>query len=54
MEESFELYSDIYEVLALLHDKFLGMEHPDCVKAFDAYDIAGKQIDELSVFYKLV
>ncbi|KAG6591569.1 putative clathrin assembly protein, partial [Cucurbita argyrosperma subsp. sororia] len=51
VQESFQLYSDIYEVLALLHDKFFGMEHPDCVKAFDAYDIAGKPIDELSVFY---
>ncbi|KAE8724506.1 putative clathrin assembly protein [Hibiscus syriacus] len=30
---------------------FFDMEYPDCVKAFDAYASAAKQIDELVAFY---
>ncbi|KAG5225278.1 clathrin assembly family protein [Salix suchowensis] len=51
VKESFKLYSDICEVLAVLLDKFFDMEYPDCVKAFDAYTSAAKQIDELTAFY---
>ncbi|KAJ6330005.1 hypothetical protein OIU76_008770 [Salix suchowensis] len=52
VKESFQLYADICEVLAVLLDKFFDMEYPDCVKAFDAYASAAKQIDELIAFYK--
>lgn len=51
VKESFQLYADICEVLAVLLDKFFDMEHSDCVKAFDAYASAAKQIDELIGFY---
>uniref|UniRef100_A0A2P2JFV5 ENTH domain-containing protein n=1 Tax=Rhizophora mucronata TaxID=61149 RepID=A0A2P2JFV5_RHIMU len=51
VKESFQLYADICEVLAVLLDKFFDMEYPDCVKAFDAYAGAAKQIDELIAFY---
>ncbi|CAI9289364.1 unnamed protein product [Lactuca saligna] len=51
VQESFKLYSDICEVLAILLDRFFDMEHHDCVKAFDAYATAAKQIDELVGFY---
>ncbi|XP_028799123.1 putative clathrin assembly protein At2g25430 [Neltuma alba] len=51
VRESFQLYADICEVLAVLLDKFFDMEYPDCVKAFDAYASAAKQIDELVAFY---
>lgn len=51
VRESFQLYADICEVLAVLLDKFFDMEYPDCVKAFDAYASAAKQIDELIGFY---
>ncbi|CAK7353714.1 unnamed protein product [Dovyalis caffra] len=51
VKESFQLYADICEVLAILLDKFFDMEYPDCVKAFDAYASAAKQIDELIAFY---
>ncbi|KAI4339743.1 hypothetical protein MLD38_024652 [Melastoma candidum] len=51
VKESFRLYADICEVLAILLDKFFDMEYTDCVKAFDAYASAAKQIDELVVFY---
>ncbi|KAJ7966190.1 AP180 N-terminal domain containing protein [Quillaja saponaria] len=51
VKESFQLHADICEVLAVLLDKFFDMEYPDCVKAFDAYASAAKQIDELIAFY---
>ncbi|CAI9096644.1 OLC1v1032837C1 [Oldenlandia corymbosa var. corymbosa] len=51
VRESFKLYGDICEVLAVLLDKFFDMEYGDCVKAFDAYASAAKQIDELVGFY---
>ncbi|XAR69382.1 hypothetical protein NMG60_11000932 [Bertholletia excelsa] len=51
IKESFKLYADICEVLAVLLDRFFDMEYSDCVKAFDAYASAAKQIDELVAFY---
>ncbi|KAK9742239.1 hypothetical protein RND81_03G158000 [Saponaria officinalis] len=51
VRESFKLYADICEVLAILLDKFFDMENADCVKAFDAYAGTAKQIDELVTFY---
>lgn len=51
VKESFQLYADICEVLAVLLDRFFDMEYSDCVKAFDAYASAAKQIDELIAFY---
>ncbi|CAN7095825.1 unnamed protein product [Brassica rapa subsp. narinosa] len=51
VRESFKLYADICEALAVLLDKFFDMEYTDCVKAFDAYASAAKQIDELIAFY---
>ncbi|CAH1428118.1 unnamed protein product [Lactuca virosa] len=51
IQESFKLYADICEVLAILLDRFFDMEYQDCVKTFDAYVSAAKQIDELVGFY---
>ncbi|KAL1557261.1 putative clathrin assembly protein [Salvia divinorum] len=51
VKESFKLYADVCEVLAVLLDKFFDMEHQDCIKAFDAYASSAKQIDELVGFY---
>ncbi|KAA8521576.1 hypothetical protein F0562_012249 [Nyssa sinensis] len=51
VRESFKLYADICEVLAVLLDRFFDMEHSDCGKAFDAYASAAKQIDELVAFF---
>ncbi|KAK3432374.1 hypothetical protein EUGRSUZ_E04265 [Eucalyptus grandis] len=51
VKESFQVYADICEVLVVLLDKFLDMEYWDCVKAFDVYASAAKQIDELIAFY---
>ncbi|XP_073019990.1 probable clathrin assembly protein At4g32285 [Primulina eburnea] len=51
VKESFKFYADVCEVLAVLLDKFFDMEYQDCVKAFDAYASAAKQIDELVGFF---
>ncbi|XP_030548308.1 putative clathrin assembly protein At2g25430 [Rhodamnia argentea] len=51
VKESSQIYADICEVLAVLLDKFFDMEYQDCIKAFDAYASAAKQIDELIAFY---
>jgi len=52
VRESFQLYAAICEVLAvLLDDFFIDMEYVDCVKAFEAYDSAAKQMHELVGFY---
>ncbi|KAJ8640552.1 hypothetical protein MRB53_017246 [Persea americana] len=51
VKESFQLYADICEVLALLLDRFFDMDYPDCVKAFEAYSWVAKQIEELILFY---
>ncbi|GLT25340.1 hypothetical protein SLA2020_004740 [Shorea laevis] len=51
VKESFQLYKDISDVLAVLLDRFFDMEYPDCVKVFDAFVSAAKQIDELIAIY---
>lgn len=51
VKESFQLYADVCDILAILLDRFFDMEYSDCVKAFDAYTSAAKQIDELIAFY---
>ncbi|KAG1339215.1 Clathrin assembly protein [Cocos nucifera] len=51
VKESFQLYADICDILAVLLDRFFDMDYPDCVKAFEAYASAAKQIDELCAFY---
>ncbi|KAK6945134.1 AP180 N-terminal homology (ANTH) domain [Dillenia turbinata] len=51
VKESFRVYSDVCEVLEVLMDRFLDMDYVNCVKAFDAYEGAAKQFEELVGFY---
>lgn len=51
VRESFQIYADICEVLALLVDKFFDMEYADCSRSFEAYCRAAKQIEELASFF---
>ncbi|XP_019414851.1 PREDICTED: putative clathrin assembly protein At2g25430 [Lupinus angustifolius] len=51
VKESFQLYADICQVLALLLDKFFDMEYQDCIKTYDVYTRSAKQIDELIAFF---
>ncbi|KAK6941678.1 AP180 N-terminal homology (ANTH) domain [Dillenia turbinata] len=51
VKESFRVYSDVCEGLEVLMDRFLVMAYVNCVKAFDAYENAAKQFEELVGFY---
>lgn len=53
VRESFQLYKDITDGLAILLDGFFDMEYQDCVNSFETYSKAAKQIDELASFYNL-
>jgi ANTH domain len=51
IKDSFQIYADTCEVLAVLLDRFFDMDYQDCVKAFEAHVSVAKQIDELIAFY---
>ncbi|KAG7983358.1 hypothetical protein I3843_04G102200 [Carya illinoinensis] len=51
--ESFDLYRDISDGLALLLDSFFHLQYHSCVKSFQACVKSTKQLEELSSFYNL-
>ncbi|MCO5575442.1 hypothetical protein L7F22_029243 [Adiantum nelumboides] len=51
VRESFMLYIDIRDGLAILLDAFFDMEPRECSKVFDIYSRAAKQINDLISFY---
>ncbi|KAG6717604.1 hypothetical protein I3842_04G109300 [Carya illinoinensis] len=51
--ESFDLYRDISDGLALLLDSFFHLQYHSCVKSFQACVKFTKQLEELSSFYNL-
>ncbi|KAK3137709.1 hypothetical protein QOZ80_5BG0456140 [Eleusine coracana subsp. coracana] len=51
LKDTLQLHADLAVVLAVLLDRFFDMEYHHCVKAFEAYVAASKQIDELLAFY---
>lgn len=51
VKESFHLYANICELLAVLLDHFFDMEYSECVKTFEFYARAAEQINELIAFY---
>lgn len=53
VQESFDLYRDISDGLALLLDSFFHLQYQSCVNAFQACVRASKQFEELSEFYGL-
>ncbi|KAH7844338.1 hypothetical protein Vadar_026934 [Vaccinium darrowii] len=53
VQESFDLYKDISDGLALLLDSFFHLQYNSCVNAFQACIKATKQFEELSAFYDL-
>ncbi|KAI3457358.1 hypothetical protein Pfo_014021 [Paulownia fortunei] len=53
VQESFDLYKDISDGLALVLDSFFHLQYQNCVSAFQTCIKAVKQFEELSVFYSL-
>ncbi|XP_047339829.1 clathrin coat assembly protein AP180-like [Impatiens glandulifera] len=51
VQESFDLYKDISDGLALLLDSFFHLQYNTCIIAFEACVKATKQFEKLSVFY---
>ncbi|KAH7300808.1 hypothetical protein KP509_24G079400 [Ceratopteris richardii] len=51
VRESFLVFSDIRDGMAILLDAFFELEQQDCLGAFDIYKKAAKQLDELHNFY---
>ncbi|CAK9184089.1 unnamed protein product [Ilex paraguariensis] len=53
VQESFDLYKDISDGLALLLDSFFHLQYQSCVNAFQTCVKAAKQFEELGAFYTL-
>ncbi|KAF5746111.1 clathrin assembly family protein [Tripterygium wilfordii] len=53
VRESFDLYRDISDALALLLDSFFHLQYQSCVTAFQTCVKASKQFEELCSFYDL-
>ncbi|KAL2927450.1 hypothetical protein RDABS01_019781 [Bienertia sinuspersici] len=53
VQETFELYRDISDGLALLLDSFFHLQYNNCVSAFQTCVKASKQFEELCAFYDL-
>ncbi|KAK4437387.1 Clathrin coat assembly protein [Sesamum alatum] len=53
VQESFDLYKDISDGLALVLDSFFHLQYQNCVTAFQTCVKAVKQFEELSAFYAL-
>lgn len=51
--ESFDLYKDISDGLALVLDSFFHLPYQSCVNAFQTCVKAAKQFEEISVFYSV-
>ncbi|KAF8016728.1 hypothetical protein BT93_H2067 [Corymbia citriodora subsp. variegata] len=53
VQESFDLYRDISDGLALLLDSFFQLQYQTCVHAFQTSIKASKQFEELSSYYSM-
>lgn len=51
VKDSFKVYVEIWNVLGVLMDRFMEMEYEQCVKAYEFYVRASKNMDELAGFY---
>ncbi|OIT25002.1 PREDICTED: clathrin coat assembly protein AP180-like [Nicotiana attenuata] len=53
VQESFDLYKDISDGLALVLDSFFHLPYQSCVNAFQTCVKAAKQFEEISAFYSV-
>ncbi|KAF8411693.1 hypothetical protein HHK36_004251 [Tetracentron sinense] len=51
VKESFQLYTDITEIMGILIDRFMELDVPDCAKVYEIFSRIGKQFAELDMFY---
>ena len=51
VNESFQIYYEITDVLSILIDQFMELDIPDCVKIHGIFCRISKQFDELDAYY---
>lgn len=51
VEESFQLYYDISEIISILIDRFMVLDIPDSVTVYEIFCRVSKEYDELDTFY---
>ncbi|XP_028753136.1 putative clathrin assembly protein At1g03050 [Neltuma alba] len=51
VKDSFQIYSEVTEILSTLLDRFEDLQMQDCIKVYDIFCRVGKQFDELDLFY---
>ncbi|XP_031381886.1 putative clathrin assembly protein At1g03050 [Punica granatum] len=51
VKESFQIYHEIVELMAIFVDRFMEMDIPESVKVYEMFTRIGKQFDELDSFY---
>ncbi|KAI3990959.1 hypothetical protein MKX01_026143 [Papaver californicum] len=51
VKDSFQIYTDLTDIIAILIDRFLELEINECAKVHDIFTRAAKQFDDLDAFY---
>lgn len=51
VKESFQMYYEMTDIMAILIDRFTELEVPDCVRIYEMFSRIGKQLEELDAFY---
>ncbi|KAI3960392.1 hypothetical protein MKW98_017116 [Papaver atlanticum] len=51
VKDSFQIYTDLTDIITILIDRFLELEINECAKVHDIFTRAAKQFDELDAFY---
>ncbi|KAI4318480.1 hypothetical protein MLD38_032178 [Melastoma candidum] len=51
VKESFHIYYDLTEIIAILVERFMGLDIANCVKIYEFFERLQKQFEELDVFY---
>lgn len=51
LKESYQLYYDLQEVMAIFANRFMDLDVPSCVRIFDILTRLSKQFDDLDRFY---
>ncbi|KAI4367117.1 hypothetical protein MLD38_022888 [Melastoma candidum] len=51
VKESFQVYGELTAIMGELMDRFPALDVPDCMKVYDIFSQAKKQLDDLDGFY---
>ncbi|KAK4745141.1 hypothetical protein SAY87_011453 [Trapa incisa] len=51
VKESFQMYDEMTDIMAILTDRFMEVDVPDCVRIYEMFSRVRKQLEELNAFY---